>query len=156
MNKKKDSDSSSLQHILKNKRAYFEYEILDSFEAGLQLQGSEVKSLREGKISLEGAHGRLQEEEVFLYQATIQPYEKAGYCNHDPQRPRKLLLHHSEIRKISQNLKLRGYTLIPLSVYFKNGWAKLKIGLCRGKKLHDKREDLKKKDSLRQIQRGSY
>lgn len=142
-----------IQNILKNKKAYFEYEIDDTFEAGLKLTGSEVKSLREGRASFEGSFGKLKGDEIFLYDLTIQPYPLASHFNHEPTRPRKLLLHRHEIRKIETKLKMRGYTLIPIEMYFKNGYAKLKIGLGRGKKLYDKREDIKKKETLRNLQK---
>lgn len=154
MAKNKDTQTKDfIQPILKNKKAYFEYEIEETFEAGIALVGTEVKSLRLGKVSFEGAFGRPKEQEIFIYQLTIQPYGMATHFNHDPVRPRKLLLNRTEIRKILTKLKLRGYTIVPLTLYFKNGYAKMKIGLGRGKKLHDKRETLKKKDAMRDIQR---
>ncbi|MEK7486101.1 MAG: SsrA-binding protein SmpB [Planctomycetota bacterium] len=142
-----------IKNILKNKKAYFEYEIDETFEAGLKLVGTEVKSLRNGHASFEGSYGKFKGNEIFFYEFTIQPYSLAGHFNHKPTRPRKLLLHRHEIRKIETKLKLRGYTLVPIELYFKNEYAKLKIGLGRGKKLYDKRQDIKKKETLRSLQK---
>lgn len=153
-NPPKKDDAPFIKYILKNKKAYHEYEILESYEAGISLKGTEVKSLRLGKVSFEGSFGKIKDNEVFIYQLSITPYEMAGHFNHEPTRTRKLLLHRAEIRKILGKLKLRGYTIIPLSLYFKNGHAKIKIGLGRGKKLYDKREDMKKKDVMRNLQRS--
>ncbi len=117
------------------------------------LVGSEVKSLRAGKLSLDESYGRIRDDEVWLVGSDIAEYDKANRMNHDPKRPRKLLLHRREVAKFAAKAREKGLTLVPLKMYFKGGRAKLLLGLCRGKKLHDKREALKKADSERHIQR---
>lgn len=141
--------------IVKNRRAYFEYEVLDEYEAGLALLGTEVKSLREGNIQLGDAYARFERGELYLVNANIAPYKMGGYANHEPTRPRKLLLHKREIARISAKVGEKGLTLVPLEVYFKRGLAKVKLGLCRGKKLHDKREAIAKRDAARAAARGA-
>jgi SsrA-binding protein len=137
--------------IAKNKRALFDYFIEEKMEAGLMLKGSEVKSARAGKVSLVDSHAASSGNEVFLYNCHIATYEQANRFNHDATRPRKLLLHKSEIRKIIGKIKMKGYTLIALSMYFNNkNRIKIELGLAKGKKQHDKRESLKQADWKRE------
>ncbi|UCH24604.1 MAG: SsrA-binding protein SmpB [Trueperaceae bacterium] len=140
--------------MLRNRRARYDYELLETFEAGLALTGSEVKSLMQGRGSIAEAYGRLQNHEVFLENMHIPPYQEASYNNHDPLRRRKLLLTKQEIREIKRGLERKGLTLVPTKLYFKHGWAKLEIALARGKKHHDKRQQEAKKDAQRQIERA--
>lgn len=139
--------------IANNKKAYHDYFIEDTYEAGIALAGTEVKSLRMGKCSIKESFIRVENEEVFVYQMHISPYEKGNIFNKDPLRVRKLLLHKSEIRKLIGQQKMKGYTLIPLRVYFKDSLVKVEIGLARGKKLYDKRDDIAKKDVKREAER---
>jgi len=136
-----------------NKKAKREYEILDTYEAGLVLTGSEVKSLRQGRISFKDGYVRFENEEAFLVGVHIAPYENAGYANHEPERERKLLLHKREIRSLRGKAEQKGLTVIPLKAYFKNGKVKLEIGLARGKKMHDIREELKRRTIARETAR---
>ena len=139
---------------IKNKRASFEFHILERFEAGMQLTGTEIKSIRMSKANITDAYCFIQQDELFVTNLHIAPYEKGGHFNHEPLRTRKLLLKRSELDKISKKLKNQGITLIPLRLYLsESGYAKLEIGLAQGKKLYDKREDLKKKDAKRDIDR---
>lgn len=139
---------------LRNRRATFDYEILETFEAGISLLGSEVKSLRQGGSSIAEAFARIKGGEVFLEGMNIPVYKQASYNNHAPLRSRKLLLNQREIEEITKGLERKGLTLIPLKLYFKEGWAKLSLGLARGKKLYDKRQDKAKKDAQRDMQRA--
>lgn len=139
--------------ICVNKKASHSYFIEDKYEAGLVLQGTEVKSLRDGRANLKESYAKIKDGEVFLYQCHISPYSHGNRQNHDPVRPRKLLLHKQEIRKLIGKVNERGYTLVPLRLYFSNGKAKLEFGLGKGKKLHDKRHSLKEKDANREMQR---
>jgi SsrA-binding protein len=139
---------------LRNRRATFDYDLLERFEAGLQLRGSEVKSLRQGGGSLAEAYARVEGGEVYLEGMTIPAYTEASYNNHEPLRRRKLLLNRREIETIQRGLERKGLTLVPLALYFKGGWAKVEIALARGKKLHDKRRDEAKKDARREIERA--
>lgn len=139
--------------IANNKKAYHDYFIEDTYEAGIALAGTEVKSLRMGKCSIKESFIRVEDEEVFVYQMHISPYEKGNIFNKDPLRVRKLLLHKSEIRKLIGQQKMKGYTLIPLRVYFKDSLVKVEVGLARGKKLYDKRDDIAKKDIKREAER---
>lgn len=133
--------------IAQNRKALFNYFIEERFEAGITLKGSEVQSLRQGKASIEDSHAADSENEVFLYNSHIAEYDKANQFNHSSRRPRKLLLHKREIKKIIGKIRLKGYTLIALSLYFnKKNIVKVELGLAKGKKLHDKRESLKEKD----------
>ena len=136
----------SIKLISNNKKAYFDYFIEDKYEAGISLHGTEVKSLRMGKCSIKEAFIRIEKGEVYVYNMHISPYEKGNIFNKDPLRPKKLLLHKSEINKIAGSLATKGYTLVPLQVYFKGSLVKVEIGLARGKKLYDKRQDIAKKD----------
>lgn len=142
------------ESIARNKRARHDYEILETFEAGLVLQGTEVKSLRAGKASLSDAYGVIKDGEIWLLNLHISPYEKGTAWNHDPTRTRKLLLHTSEIRRLIGAVERKGLTLIPLEMHFRRGRAKVVIAVARGKKLHDKRQDLKEKDAQRDVARA--
>lgn len=137
--------------ICSNKRAYHDYFIEEKFEAGLVLQGTEVKSLRAGKASLSDAFMIVRDGEAFLNNLTISPYDFGNRQNHEPTRNRKLLLHKREIVRLYARIREQGFAIIPLRLYFKRGLVKVELGLAKGKKLHDKREDLKKKDSQREM-----
>ena len=139
--------------IANNKKAYHDYFIEDKYEAGIALAGTEVKSLRMGKCSIKESFIRIENEEAYIYQMHISPYEKGNIFNKDPLRTRKLLLHKYEIHKLIGAQKAKGYTLVPLQVYFKDSLVKVEIGLARGKKLYDKREDIEKKDMKREAER---
>lgn len=141
--------------IANNKKAYHDYFIKDTYEAGIELFGTEVKSLRMGKCSLKESFIRIDNKgEVIVYGMHISPYEKGNIFNKDPLRPRKLLLHKYEINKLKAEIEQKGFTIVPLKVYFKGGLAKVEIGLAQGKKLYDKRETLAKKDQQRDIERA--
>lgn len=144
----------TIKNIANNRKAFHEYFVEESFECGIELAGTEVKSLRQGGASLKEAWCEIVDGEVFVKQMHIAPYDKGNIFNKDPLRPRKLLLHKSEIRKLIGQTKQQGFTLIPLSLYFKGSRVKLQMGLCRGKKLHDKRQDIAKRDAQRDIQRA--
>jgi SsrA-binding protein len=131
--------------VASNRRARREYEVLETFEAGLVLRGPEVKSLRDGKVGFQDAYARIESGEVWLHSLHISPYEQANRFNEDPLRPRKLLLHRHEIRRLIGRVEEKGLTLIPLEIYFRGGYAKLTLALARGKKLYDKREKLKRR-----------
>lgn len=139
--------------IANNKKAYHDYFIEDTYEAGVELFGTEVKSLRMGKCSVKESFIRIEKGQVFIYGMHISPYEKGNIFNKDPLRVRKLLLHKSEIRKLLGKTKEKGMTLVPLKVYFKDSLVKVEIGLAKGKKLYDKRQDIAKKDQQREAQR---
>ena len=139
--------------IANNKKAYHDYFIEEKYEAGLVLHGTEVKSLRMGKCSIKEAFIRIESGEVFIYGMHISPYEKGNIFNKDPLRVRKLLLHKSQIQKLIGNSAEKGYTIVPLQVYFSNGRAKIEIGLAKGKKLYDKRQDIAKKDQKREAEK---
>lgn len=139
--------------LASNRRARHEYFILETIEAGIALQGSEIKSIRAGQISLAEAFVRIDGKEAWLEDAHIAPYDHASIFNHEPRRPRKLLLHSSEIRKLWNTVRQKGVTIIPLSVYLKNGRAKVEIAVAKGKKLYDKRAEIAKRDSQREIER---
>lgn len=143
----------SVKIITQNRKARHDYQIMETWEAGLVLQGTEVKSLRAAKANLKDSYARIERGEVFLYQFHISPYEKGGYANHDPLRPRKLLLNKREIRKLTGRVEERGLTLVPLKVYFKRGRAKVELALARGKKTYDRREDIAKRDARRDMER---
>jgi SsrA-binding protein len=143
------------QTVADNRKARHDYFIEDQYEAGLALTGSEIKSLRNGRLNLRGGYARLVRGEIWLYDVHISPYEQSGtHFNHEPTRPRKLLLHRREISRIAGLIDRQGYTLVPLRVYFKGRRAKLELGLARGKKLYDKREDIAKRDAKREIDRA--
>ena len=139
--------------IANNKKAFHEYFIEDKYEAGVALAGTEVKSMRMGKCSIKEAFIRIEKGEVFAYGMHISPYEKGNIFNKDPLRPKKLLLHKDEITKIEGKIAQKGYTLVPLNVYFKGSLVKVEIGLAKGKKLYDKRQDIAKKDQRREAER---
>ena len=139
--------------IANNKKAYHDYFIEETYEAGIALHGTEVKSLRMGKCSIKESFIRIEQGEVFIYGMHISPYEKGNIFNKDPLRVKKLLLHRSEIHKIAGRIAVKGYTLVPLKVYFKGSLAKVEIGLAKGKKLYDKRQDIAKKDQRREAER---
>jgi SsrA-binding protein len=138
---------------IRNKKARHNFEILDTLEAGLVLEGSEVKSLRDGKCNIDDAFGRVRNGEVWLYNVHIGPYEQAGQFGHDTRRTRKLLLKKREIKRFLGKAVEKGSTLVPLTVYFKRGWAKVELGVARGKREFDKREDLKNREHKRDIDR---
>lgn len=133
-----------------NRKARFNYFIIDEIEAGIELKGTEIKSIRNGKASIEDAYARIKNREVFLTNMFIAKYEEGNRFNHDERRERKLLLHKSEIIKLSKKLELDNYTLVPLKLYFKKNHAKILLGLCKGKKLYDKKETIKKRDLERE------
>ena len=139
--------------IANNKKARYDYFIEDSYEAGISLAGTEVKSLRMGKCSIKESFVRVENGEVYIYGMHIAPYEKGNIFNKDPLRVRKLLLHKYEINKLAGKLKEKGLTLVPLQVYFKGSLVKVEIGLARGKKLYDKRQDIAKKDQKREAEK---
>ena len=139
--------------IANNKKAYHDYFIEETYEAGIALHGTEVKSLRMGKCSIKESFVRIENEEVYIYGMHISPYEKGNIFNKDPLRVRKLLLHRSEIRKLVGKMAQKGYTLVPLQVYFKGSLIKVEIALAKGKKLYDKRDDIAKKDQKRAAER---
>lgn len=145
--------SQGTKLIANNKKAYHDYFILEKVEAGIQLVGTEVKSLRNGKCSVKESFIRIENGEMYIYGMHISPYEKGNIFNRDPLRTRKLLVHKQEILRLLEKIKEKGYTLVPLQVYFKNSLVKVEIGLAKGKKLYDKREDLAKKDAQRQMER---
>lgn len=139
--------------VANNKKAYHDYFIEEKYEAGLVLHGTEVKSLRMGKCSVKEAFIRIENNEVFIYGMHISPYEKGNIFNKDPLRVKKLLLHKQQIRKLIGNSSEKGYTIVPLQVYFKDGRAKIEIGLAKGKKLYDKRQDIARKDQKREAEK---
>ena len=143
----------SIKLIANNKKAYHDYFIEDTYEAGISLAGTEVKSMRMGKCSLKESFIKDEKGELFIYGMHISPYEKGNIFNKDPLRVRKLLMHRYEINKIMGKVTIKGYTLVPLKVYFKGNLVKVEIGLARGKKLYDKREDMAKKDLRRETER---
>ncbi|MEK6727661.1 MAG: SsrA-binding protein SmpB [Candidatus Omnitrophota bacterium] len=140
--------------IAANRKAFKDYEVLESFECGIELKGGEVKSLRAGRINMDDSFARAEGNEIFLYNAHISPYEEASYMNVEPMRLRRLLLHRSQIRKLTSQLTQRGLTLVPLKVYFNDrGFVKIEIALCKGKKLYDKREDIKRREMDMEMRR---
>lgn len=140
--------------VVTNRKAYRDYEVLESLESGIELKGSEVKSLRAGKINLDDSFARPEKEELFLYNAHISNYTEASYLNVDPDRIRKLLLHKGQIQRIIGKLTQKGLTLIPLKVYFNDrGFVKIELALCKGKKLYDKRESVKRRETDKLLRR---
>ena len=140
--------------IITNHKARRDYEVLETVECGIELKGSEVKSLREGKANLDDSFARIEKEEIILYNSHISPYEQASYLNVEPTRSRKLLLHKGQINKLLGQISQKGLTLVPLKFYFNDrGFVKVELALCKGKKLHDRREDLKRRDSDRTMRR---
>ncbi|MFA6358303.1 MAG: SsrA-binding protein SmpB [Candidatus Omnitrophota bacterium] len=140
--------------IITNRKAYRDYEVLESLESGIELKGSEVKSLRAGKINLDDSFARPEKEEILLYNAHISHYTEASYLNVDPDRARKLLLHKKQIQRIIGKLTQKGLTLVPLKIYFNDrGFVKLELALCKGKKLYDKRESIKRRETDLEVRR---
>ena len=148
------SEEGGRRVVARNRKARHEYEILETFEAGLVLKGPEVKSLRDSKVSFQDAFARIEQGEVWLHSLHISPYEQASRWNEDPVRPRKLLLNRGEIRKLVGKVEEKGLTLIPLEIYFRRGYAKVTLALARGKKLYDKREKMKKRTQDREARRA--
>ena len=140
--------------VANNKKAYHDYFIDDKYETGIELYGTEVKSIRMGKCSIKEAFVRIENGQVYIYGMHISPYEKGNIFNKDPLRQRKLLMHRREIDKLLSKIKEKGFTLVPLQVYFKGSLVKVEIGLARGKKLYDKRDDIAKKDAKREMERS--
>ncbi|WP_315788185.1 SsrA-binding protein SmpB [Fischerella sp. JS2] len=147
--------SDGYKVISDNRQARYLYEILETYEAGIQLTGTEVKSIRAGRVNLQDGYALIRNGEVWLINVHISPYTASGqYFNHEPRRTRKLLLHRQEIRKLIGKVEQQGLTLVPLKMYLKRGWVKVSIALVKGKKLHDKREDIKKRQDQREMQRA--
>lgn len=150
----KAQEATDRVSVARNRSARHDYQILETWEAGLVLSGTEVKALRDGKANIGDAYGIVREGEVFLLNAHIAPYERGGYVNHEPTRSRKLLLHKREIRRLIGAVERQGLTLVPLELYFRKGRAKVVIALAKGKQLHDKREDSKRRDAEREMARA--
>lgn len=147
--------SDSFKIVSDNRQARFQYEILETYETGIELVGTEVKSIREGKVNLRDGFALVRNGEVFLHNVHISPHKTASQVfNHDPTRTRKLLLHRQEIRKLIGKVEQQGLTLVPLKMYLKRGWVKVDLALVRGKKLHDKRDDLKRRQDQRDMERA--
>lgn len=140
--------------VAQNRRARHDYFVEESLECGMELKGTEVKSMRQGRVNLKESYARVNRGEVLVEGMHISPYEQGSVFNTDPLRPKRLLLHRSEIRKLQGQVSRQGYTLIPLQVYLKDGRMKLELGVCRGKQLHDKRDDLAERDAMRDIERA--
>lgn len=140
--------------IARNRKAKHEYNIEESYEAGIVLQGTEVKSIRQGRVNLKDSFALVEDGEVFLYHMHIAPYKEGNRYNHEPERVRKLLFHKHQIKSLIGKTKRKGYTLIPLKIYFKNGLIKLELALAKGKDLHDKREDIKERTAQREMERA--
>jgi SsrA-binding protein len=146
---RKDKDESE-KPIADNRKAFHDYHILETFEAGIVLLGTEVKGIREGKANLRDSYARVEQAEVWLYNVHINPYSHRGYVDHDPKRRRKLLLHRQEIRKLVGQVTIKGLTLVPTRLYFKNGKVKVTLALARGKQAHDKRETIRRREVERE------
>ncbi|HNR01098.1 MAG TPA: SsrA-binding protein SmpB [Anaerolineaceae bacterium] len=144
-----------LKIVSKNRKAQFEYFLLEKFEAGISLMGSEIKSVRAGQVSLQEAYIKLDGQQAWLVNSHIASYQAASYSDHDPKRPRRLLLHKKQIRQLWNEVRQKGVTIIPVSMYLKDGRAKLEIAIAKGKKLYDKRRDIADKDMKRDIERSS-
>ena len=153
MAKKKAEPKKGNRLVCQNKKAYFDYEIVEKLEAGMVLTGTEVKSLREGRANLKDSYAKIKKGEVFLLGTHISPYPHASYNNHEPERVRKLLLHNREIKRLLGKTQEKGFSLIPLKIYFSRGKAKVELALARGKKAYDKRETLKRKQEAREMDR---
>ena len=153
-NKAKTAKASAPRKLIaNNKKAYHEYHVLDTMMAGVVLLGTEIKSIRLGKVSMLDAFARIEKNEIFLYGLNISPYEKAAHFNHEPTRTRKLLLNKAEIRKLEAKIKQSGLTLVPTRLVLDRCWVKVELGLCQGKKQHDKRDAVAERDAQRTIQR---
>jgi len=148
--KEKTERELAQKSIAENRKAFHDYHILETFEAGVALLGTEVKSIREGQVNLRDSFARVEDGEVFLYNVNISPYSHRGYADHEPLRRRKLLLHKDEIRKLIGKTVERGHTLVPVRMYFKNGRVKVALSLARGKKDYDKRETIKRRETERE------
>ena len=146
--------AQGVKTVAQNRRARHEFFVEETFEAGIELKGTEVKSMRQGKVNLKESYAQVRDGEVLVQSMHISPYEQGSYYNTDPLRPKRLLLHKSEIRKLQAAVQRKGYTLIPLEVYLKNGRMKMALGVCVGKQLHDKRDDIAKKDAQRDMERA--
>lgn len=144
-------EETNIETVCINRKARFEYFILDTLECGMALTGSEIKSLRNHKASLDGSYATIKNNEVWLVDANIEPYKEASCFQHEPKRKRKLLLNREEIRNFGKKAEQKGHTLVPLKIYFKNGKAKVEIAVCRGKKNQDKRQSIKERDDKKQI-----
>ena len=144
---------NNIKIICTNRKARHNYEIIETYEAGMVILGSEVKSLREGRADLSDAYGKFKDGELYLIDMHIAPYPNAAHFNHEPKRPRKLLMHKRELKRLMGKVEQRGMTLIPLKVYFKNGYAKVELALAKGKKVIDRREEIKRREEKRQLQR---
>ncbi len=145
---------SSGKVIATNKKAYHDYHIIEKYNAGIVLTGTEIKSIRAGRVNLKDSFAKIENGEVWLYKSHISKYDMGNIYNHEPERKRKLLLKKEEIRKLENKLKGTGQTIVPLKLYLSNGWAKLEVGLAKGKRQYDKREDLAKKTVKREIERA--
>jgi SsrA-binding protein len=143
-----------IKPVAQNRRARHDYFVEETYECGIELKGTEVKSMRQGKVNLKESYARVRNGEVFVEGMHISPYEQGSIFNTDPLRPKRLLLHKSEIRKLAGAVSRQGYTLIPLQIYLKDGRMKLELGVCRGKQLHDKRDSLAEKDARRDMERA--
>ena len=146
--------SKGVKPLVQNRRARHDYFVEETYECGMELKGTEVKSIRQGRANLKESYARVRDGEVFVDGMHISPYEQGSIFNTDPLRPKRLLLHKSEIRKLQNQVSRQGYTLIPLQLYLKNGLVKLELGVCRGKQLHDKRDAVAEADALRDIERA--
>ena len=146
-------ENSHINIVTKNRKAWHEYTISEEIEAGMVLLGTEVKSLRGGRANLKDAYGKIERGELFIHQMHISPYPFAHYDNHEPLRPRKLLMHKSEIRRLEAKIREKGFSVIPLKVYFKHGKAKITLGLARGKRKYDKRQAIKAREMKREMER---
>jgi SsrA-binding protein len=154
MSKEKDEKKSAGRAVCQNRKAFHDYEIVETLEVGIVLVGTEVKSLRDGRANLKDSYAKVKKDEVYLYALHISPYTHAYYDNHDPERVRKLLLHRQEIKRLLGKTQEKGFSLIPLKIYFKAGKAKVELALARGKKAYDKRESLKRKEEVRELDRA--
>ncbi len=148
------SKKPSPRTITVNRRAYHDFHVLETFEAGIVLTGTEIKSIRQGKVSIAESFARIENGELKLYSCHIAPYAQGNIHNHEENRIRKLLVHQRELRRLLGKIKEKGLTLIPLKLYFKRAWVKVELGLCQGKKLHDKRDSIKEREDKRNIQRA--
>ena len=148
-------DKNQKQIIANNKKAYHDYFVLETYEAGIELFGTEIKSIRKNAINLKDSFCKIEDNEIFLYKCHISPYEQGNRFNHDAERTRKLLMTKKEILKIQNKVKQDSFTIVPLEVFLSHGFAKIEIGLAKGKKLHDKREDIARKDQKREMDRAS-
>lgn len=146
-------EEDRIKVVSDNRRARHEYEVIEVFQAGIELFGTEVKSMRQGRANLQDSFARVEDGELWLYNCHVSPYDHGNRFNHEPTRKRKLLMHAKEIRKLKSRMQEKGLTLIPLKIYFKRNWVKVDVALARGKKLHDKREAIAQRDSKRQLDR---